>query len=90
MSAKALTYESHTIELETTIATDRDEMFTEDCCRDCGAEEVLAVEINAARGKRKIIHVCDDCAEPMKDAPKGVYDPTVLAYHPESEYDGIL
>jgi len=80
--------QAQTVELETTMAANSDKMYAADACRDCGDERVLQIEINSARGQRKLVNVCYDCAQDIKNAPDGVYDPTVLAYHPESEYDG--
>lgn len=84
MSAEA--QNSGTTRLETTMAANSDEMYSEQNCRDCGSEKVLVVEVNAARGQRKYINVCDNCVESLTDAPEGVYDPVVMAYHPESDY----
>jgi TFIIF-interacting CTD phosphatase-like protein len=76
-------------QLETTMAANSDEMYCEQNCRDCGSEKVLVVEVNAARGQRKYINTCDDCVDSLMDAPEGVYDPKVMAFHPESDYDAF-
>jgi hypothetical protein len=76
-------------QLETTMAADTEEMYSEQTCRDCGSDKVLVVEVNAARGQRKYINVCDDCVQSLTEAPEGVYDPVVMAYHPESTYDAF-
>jgi len=82
--------QTKTVELETTMAANSEKMFAEDGCQDCGDNRVLQIEINAARGQRKMVNVCYKCAQDIKDAPSGVYDPVVMAYHPESEYDGMV
>jgi len=79
-------------ELETTMAANSDDMYAapDQCCPDCGSDEILVIEVNAARGRRKRVTPCWEHAQHYKDAPSGLYDPTVLAYHPESEYDGMV
>jgi hypothetical protein len=80
---------SATVELNTTAAHTGD-LYGDahEGCQDCDAEEFIMVEINAARGQRKRVQVCDDCSQPFRDAPDGLYDPTALGYTDGSEYDG--
>jgi hypothetical protein len=77
-----------TVELNTTPAQNGDLYGDADGCQDCDSDEFIMVEINAARGQRKRIQVCDECSEPFRDAPKGLYDPTALGYTDGCEYDG--
>jgi hypothetical protein len=80
--------QADTVELNTTAAHKGDLFGDSDGCQDCTSDEFIMVEINAARGKRKRVQVCDDCSETIRDAPSGLYDPTALGYTDGCEYNG--
>jgi hypothetical protein len=80
--------ETETVNLHTTRAATSDEMFGDpEGCQHCDHDSFLLIEINAAKGQRKWTQACSDCAQEFHDAPDGLYDPTVLAYSEDADFD---
>jgi hypothetical protein len=77
---------TETTELEPTTHAARDEYYVaaDDTCR-CGHPHPHAVGRNASKGQRKLDHLCDDCLGEMEKAPKGLYDPVLIATNPKHE-----
>jgi len=77
------------VELNTTMAADSEKYGDPDGCQHCGHSEFLLIEINASAGRRKFVQSCWECAEAYREAPSGLYDPTVLGYTDGADYDGF-
>lgn len=79
---------SSTVELNTTPARTSD-LYGDasEGCQHCRSDEFLMVEINASRGQRKRVQACRECAEDYREAPRGLYDPTVLGSTDGANFD---
>lgn len=75
-----------TTQLTPTEHASKEEYYIADdqTCR-CGRDHPHLIGRNGSKGQRTTDYVCEECLEDMENAPRGLYDPVVLAKNPNQE-----
>ena len=73
--------QTQTVKLTKTHHASRDEYFmqVDQTCACCSNLATKLVGLNSSKGQRKTQHACDSCLKDWEDAPKGLFDPVVIA-----------